>query len=54
MRYSTVPAIDADALIAHNRELLLNAPFNKISHINTTHPVVWHDGQWIVNPIYTR
>ena len=47
MRYSTVPAIDADALIARNRDIIANA---------VTIPAggpryrVWSDGQWIVNP----
>ena len=47
MRYSTVPAINLEAHVARNREIISNA---------VTVPAggpryrVWHDGQWIVNP----
>ena len=47
MRYSTVPAIDFEAHVARNREIIKDA---------VTVPAggpryrVWHDGQWIVNP----
>ena len=48
MRYSTVPAIDLEAHIARNREIIRNARTNVDAF---TRYRVWHDGQWIVNPI---
>ena len=51
MRYSTVPAIDFEAHVARNREIIRNARSLVNSH---TRYRIWSDGQWIVNPIFTQ
>ena len=44
MRYSTTKAIDLDAMIARNREIIATLPACDQRHL------VWSDGEWIVNP----
>ena len=47
MRYSTVPAINLEAHIQRNREIIRNAPTCAAGGPRYR---VWSDGQWIVNP----
>ena len=50
MRYSTVPAIDFDAHVNRNRAIIRNARTLLDESVKYR---VWHDGEWIVNPIFT-
>ena len=45
MRYSTVPAINLEAHIQRNRELISKLPQRSYQPVG-----VWHDGRWIQNP----
>ena len=49
MRYSTVPAINFEAHVQRNRELISNCRHGSPPGSGTRYRV-WHDGQWIVNP----
>ena len=50
MRYSTVPAINLEAHVARNRELIQALPPRKISGDQC----VWSEGRWISNPELSR